>query len=90
MNLDSDATLEYVLKTGSLHLTEEQLATPSGYNRSIRHSLPERAVSCNVAIVFRKRFCKYQRAAVGIHKAEIKVIIRNVFRVGIECSLEPQ
>ena len=40
MMLESDATIEYVLKTGSLHLTEEQLATPSGYNTHINHGLP--------------------------------------------------
>ena len=40
MNLDSDATLEYVLHTGSLHLTDEQLATPSGYNTHINYGLP--------------------------------------------------
>lgn len=45
MNLDSDATLEYVLKTGSLHLTEEQLATPSGYNTHINSGLPLGPVS---------------------------------------------
>ena len=45
MNLDSDATLEYVLKTGSLHLTEEQLATPSGYNTHTNSGLPLGPVS---------------------------------------------
>ena len=40
MNLDSDATLEYVLHTGSLNLTDEQLATPSGYNTHINSGLP--------------------------------------------------
>lgn len=45
MNLDSDATLEYVLKTGSLHLTEEQLATPSGYNTHTNSGLPIGPVS---------------------------------------------
>ena len=45
MNLDSDATLEYVLKTGSLHLTEEQLSTPSGYNTHTNNGLPIGPVS---------------------------------------------
>ena len=43
--LDSDATLEYVLKTGSLHLTDEQLATVSGYNTHINKGLPIGPVS---------------------------------------------
>ena len=45
MMLESDATIEYVLKTGSLHLTEEQLATPSGYNTHINYGLPIGPVS---------------------------------------------
>lgn len=45
ISLDSDATLEYVLKTGSLHLTEEQLATPSGYNTHTNTGLPLGPVS---------------------------------------------
>lgn len=45
MNLASDATIEYVLKTGSLHLTEEQLATPSGYNTHLNKGLPIGPVS---------------------------------------------
>ena len=40
-----NATLEYVLKTGSLHLTEEQLATPSGYNTHTNSGLPLGPVS---------------------------------------------
>ncbi|GEM_PF-49268 len=40
MSLDSDATLEYILKTGSISLTDEQLATPSGYNTHINRGLP--------------------------------------------------
>lgn len=40
MSLDSDATLEYVLHTGSLHLTDEQLSTPSGYNTHTNTGLP--------------------------------------------------
>lgn len=40
MPFDSDATLEYVLKTGSLHLKEEQLATESGYNTHTNVGLP--------------------------------------------------
>lgn len=40
MNLESDATLEYVLKTGSLHLTQEQLDTPSLYNTHLNSGLP--------------------------------------------------
>ncbi|MBR5949233.1 MAG: endolytic transglycosylase MltG [Clostridia bacterium] len=45
MMLESDATIEYVLKTGSLHLTEAQLATPSGYNTHINYGLPIGPVS---------------------------------------------
>lgn len=45
MMLESDATIEYVLKTGSLHLSAEQLATPSGYNTHINHGLPIGPVS---------------------------------------------
>lgn len=40
MSLDSDATLEYILKTGSISLTEEQLATVSGYNTHVNRGLP--------------------------------------------------
>ena len=45
MSLDSDATLEYILKTGSISLTDEQLATPSGYNTHINQGLPIGPVS---------------------------------------------
>lgn len=45
MMLESDATIEYVLKTGSLHLSAEQLATPSGYNTHINQGLPIGPVS---------------------------------------------
>ncbi len=45
MMLESDATIEYVLKTGSIKLTEEQLATPSGYNTHINKGLPIGPVS---------------------------------------------
>ena len=45
MSLDSDATLEYVLHTGSLHLTDEQLATVSGYNTHTNTGLPLGPVS---------------------------------------------
>lgn len=45
MMLESDATIEYVLKTGSIKLTEEQLATPSGYNTHINYGLPIGPVS---------------------------------------------
>lgn len=38
--LESDATLEYVLKTGSLDLTQEQLETQSGYNSHTNKGLP--------------------------------------------------
>lgn len=40
MNLESDATIEYVLKTGSLKLTQEQLDTPSLYNTHLNTGLP--------------------------------------------------
>ncbi|MBR4434726.1 MAG: endolytic transglycosylase MltG [Clostridia bacterium] len=45
MNLASDATIEYVLKTGSLHLTDDQLATQSGYNTHLNSGLPIGPVS---------------------------------------------
>lgn len=38
--LESDATLEYILKTGSVHLTQEQLDMPSGYNSHLNKGLP--------------------------------------------------
>lgn len=38
--LESDATLEYVLKTGTLNLTQEQLETQSGYNSHLNKGLP--------------------------------------------------
>ena len=45
MMLESDATIEYVLKTSSLKLTDEQLATVSGYNTHINKGLPIGPVS---------------------------------------------
>ena len=45
MPLGSDASLEYILKTGSLHLTEEQLATDSPYNTYLNKGLPLGPVS---------------------------------------------
>jgi len=45
MPLSSDATLEYVLKTGSLSLSPEQLATPSPYNTHINKGLPAGPIS---------------------------------------------
>ena len=43
--LESDATLEYVLQTGKLDLTDEQLNTPSGYNTHLNKGLPLGPVS---------------------------------------------
>lgn len=40
MALQSDATLEYVLRTKRLKLTSEELRTPSGYNTHINKGLP--------------------------------------------------
>ncbi len=40
LTLESDATLEYVLKTGTVHLTQQQLDTPSGYNSHLNKGLP--------------------------------------------------
>ena len=45
MPFDSDATLEYVLRTGTLNLTDEQLNTPSGYNTHLNMGLPLGPVS---------------------------------------------
>ncbi len=45
MVLASDATLEYVLKTGSLHLTAEQLEYPTPYNPPLYKGLPAGPIS---------------------------------------------
>ena len=45
MPLGSDASLEYILKTGSLHLTQEQLSTESPYNTHLNKGLPLGPVS---------------------------------------------
>ena len=45
MPLASDATLEYVLKTGSLDLTTEQLAYPTPYNTHLYKGLPAGPIS---------------------------------------------
>ena len=45
MPFDSGATLEYVLRTGTLNLTDEQLNTPSGYNTHLNIGLPLGPVS---------------------------------------------
>ena len=45
MPLGSDASLEYILKTGSLHLTDEQLAVESPYNTHLNTGLPLGPVS---------------------------------------------
>lgn len=45
MMLGSDATLEYILKTGNIELTQQQLLYPSPYNTHIYKGLPAGPVS---------------------------------------------
>lgn len=45
LTLSSDATLEYILKTGSLSLTPEQLAYPTPYNTHLYKGLPAGPIS---------------------------------------------